>query len=61
MEDYSCTCEDGFYGDGFSCIDFDECKESFIVYATVITEIKADNVFCSKVGNIWMWNQTNLF
>ena len=52
MEDYSCTCEDGFYGDGFSCIDFDECKESFIDYATFITDIKAYNVFGSKVRNI---------
>ena len=25
--DYECYCEDGFYGDGFECIDSDECGD----------------------------------
>ena len=25
--DYNCTCDDGFYGDGFTCVDSDECAE----------------------------------
>ena len=38
--DYNCTCLEGFFGDGFQCLDDDECSDFDIINTTDGTEDK---------------------
>ena len=60
MDDFTCTCNDGFYGDGYSCLDFDECKVNWGRYISMTHSLWLIYLSWVIVRNIWMWNGSNL-
>jgi hypothetical protein len=54
MDDFTCTCYDGFYGDGFSCLDFDECKlETYECETNQICLNNPGNYTCNNCTTGW--------
>ena len=53
---YNCTCNDGFYGDGFNCSDSNECGDMPIGMAAGVQDPIFDSHMCSSEGtcsNTW--------